>query len=69
MKQTRNQLASINNKHLELTFNLGHNTQTPLYHNQVLATGTNQQKSYDHVQAKKHDKTIKPNEKDERKVW
>ena len=61
---------SINNKHLEPTlqsFNPGHNIQTPLDCNQVLATGIDQRKS-DHVQAKKHDKTIKGNEKDERKA-
>ena len=64
-------MFNTNNKHLEPTlqsFNLGYNTQTPLYRNQVLGTGTDQQKSYDHAQAKKHDKTIKANEKDERKA-
>ena len=62
---------SINNKHLEpslQSLNLGYNTQTPLYHNQVTANGTEQQKSYDHVQANKHDKFMKPNEKNERKA-
>ena len=54
--------------HLEPSLQSGYNAQTKMYHNQVVATSTDQRKSYDQVQAKKHDRTVKPNEKDERKA-
>ena len=64
-------LPSANKGHLQPNLlNIGCNTQTALYCNQVtqvLSTGTDQRK-YDHLQGKKHDKTVKSNEKDERKV-
>ena len=49
---------NVNSKHLEPSLQ-------SLYNNQVIATGTDQRKSYE---AKKHDKTIKANERDERKA-
>ena len=60
---------SVNKGHLESSLlNVGYSAQTPLNNNHILATGTAQRMSYDHVQANRNDKTVKPNEKNERKA-
>ena len=56
---------TVNKIHLEP---VGYNAQTALCPNQLLQTGIDQQKSYDHVQAKLHDKTMRSNEIDEKRA-